>query len=285
MSPCISNLEREVPGEATVEPQLHCVVAGIAIGFIGVNVADVSEETIVSYQLALILNQACYRTCHSQSSASNLQSRISTTAIARGTAASNVRSNVISVYIAPPDVEAMVTDVRSFERGVFEERMRNSQVPLIALGWPVVHVHRGKARIRINARDVGSQAGIDRVETAASRTVSQRRTGAVPARACAHGCGPWWIAGHAKQIFDDLCTAHVAAKARSDRGLTGAPDVPRNTHTRLPSLFVGIDCCSANSHLLCFGRGHETSVEVGAVVERRIEVRDAIVCFPCRWKD
>src|SRR6185369_11424591 len=56
VAPGICNLERKLIGEATVEPQLHRMVAGVTIRLVRRDVSNVAEQAIVGNQLPLIRN-------------------------------------------------------------------------------------------------------------------------------------------------------------------------------------------------------------------------------------
>src|SRR5262249_29057222 len=131
--------------------------------------------------------------------------------------------------------------------------------------------------VGIYACDVGSQSRIDRVETAASRTISQRGAGAVPTRAGAHSRGPRRIPGQTKQIFDHILTANITTEPSSDRSLPFPEDIICKTKPRLPPLLVRTDSRSTQSELDRLVRGNQASVEIDTVVQTRYKVRNTVV--------
>ena len=167
MAPGVLGLECEATAEAAIEPQLHRMITRITSRLVSGDVANASEHPIVGNQLSIILRR--YSQCRSR----NLKSRIPIAAVAGAAAASLVGRDVVMVHIAPPDMQAMVTDIRSIQSCVFQKLMRNGQVPLVALGWPEVRIDGIETGIRVRPGNVGREARIDRVETATGRTGSE----------------------------------------------------------------------------------------------------------------
>src|SRR5262249_9731705 len=139
-------------------------------------------------------------------------------------------------------------------------------------GRPVIWIYRIESSVGIYACDVIFQSRIDRVETATSRTISQRGAGAVPTRAGAHGRGPGRISGQAKHVFDHILTAYITTEPRSDRGLPFPENIPRKTKPRLPPLVVRVNQSLTQTILDSFFRSNQAGIEILTVVQTGYKV-------------
>src|SRR6185369_1857790 len=97
------------------------MVAGVTIRFVGGDITDAAQEAIIGNQRTLVLNPICYGTRYIQSGARDLKSRRGSTTVAGATSARQVGSDVVTIHVAPPDVQAVIADVRSFQRRIFQK--------------------------------------------------------------------------------------------------------------------------------------------------------------------
>src|SRR5258708_16973838 len=130
----------------------------------------------------------------------------------------------------------MVSDVGNFSYRVSHDFTGDGEVPLPALGWPEVLVHRGKARVVADAGDITHQTGIDCIKTTESWIVRKIYLGASPVRA--YLCRPRRITGHAQHVFNHVRAAHEAAEARAHRSLAITLDVPGHTYSWLETFVI-----------------------------------------------
>src|SRR5213078_4102908 len=105
-------------------------------------------------------------------------------------------------HSTPPNVGTMVSYVGNFSHRIFNNFTGDGDVPLPALGWSEILVHRGKARVVADAGDIINQTGIDCIKTAESWIVRKICRTASPVRA--YRFRPRRITGHAQDIFDHV---------------------------------------------------------------------------------
>src|ERR1043165_5400932 len=73
MSPGVGCLKCELVTEAPVEPQLQCVIAGVTVRLVGLDVTEIAVQTIIGNQHAGIVSLAVVWTDDTQRCARNLK--------------------------------------------------------------------------------------------------------------------------------------------------------------------------------------------------------------------